>query len=80
MIGLGLALHLPTGRGLIDLGLALHLPTGRGLIGLGLASIRVLTYDITDLVGRIVACGVLAVAFLGIAWLYGRLTADQRDA
>lgn len=51
-----------------------------GLIGLGLASIRVLTYDITDLVGRIVACGVLAVAFLGIAWLYGRLTADQRDA
>jgi hypothetical protein len=48
-----------------------------GLVGLVIAAARVLTHDITDLLGRIVACGALAVAFFGIAWLYGRITADK---
>jgi hypothetical protein len=48
-----------------------------GLIGLVLAAVRVLTHDITDLLGRIVACAALAVAFFGVAWLYGRITADK---
>ena len=50
-----------------------------GLIGLVIAALRVLTHDITDLLGRIVACGALAVAFFGIAWLYGRITADKQE-
>ena len=49
-----------------------------GLIGLVIAAARVLTHDITDLLGRIVACGALAIAFFGIAWLYGRITADKK--
>ena len=48
-----------------------------GLVGLVIAATRVLTHDITDLLGRIVACGALAIAFFGIAWLYGRITADK---
>lgn len=51
-----------------------------GLIGLVVATIRVLAYDITDLQGRIAACGAVALAFFGIAWLYGRITADRKDA
>jgi len=50
-----------------------------GLVGLVIAALRVLTHDITDLLGRIVACGALAVAFFGIAWLYGRITADKQE-
>ncbi len=50
-----------------------------GLIGLVIAALRVLTHDITDLLGRIVACGALAIAFFGIAWLYGRITADKQE-
>lgn len=49
-----------------------------GLVGLFLAAARVLTHDITDLLGRIVACAALAAAFFGIAWLYGRITAEQK--
>jgi hypothetical protein len=49
-----------------------------GLVGLVIAAARVLTHDITDLLGRIVACGALAIAFLGIAWLYGRITAEKQ--
>lgn len=48
-----------------------------GLVGLVVAALRVLTHDITDLLGRIVACGALAIAFFGIAWLYGRITAEK---
>jgi hypothetical protein len=48
-----------------------------GLVGLGLASLRVVSHDITDLLGRIAACGALALAFFGVAWLYGRITSDQ---
>jgi hypothetical protein len=49
-----------------------------GLVGLGFAAARVLTHDITDLLGRIVACGALAIAFFGIAWLYGRITSEKQ--
>ena len=48
-----------------------------GLVGLGVATMRVLSHDITDMLGRIAACGAMAVAFFGIAWLYGRITSDQ---
>ena len=51
-----------------------------GLVGLGVATIRVLSHDITDMLGRIAACAAVAVAFFGIAWLYGRITADKGDA
>lgn len=51
-----------------------------GLVGLAIATIRVLSHDITDMLGRIAACTALAVAFFGIAWLYGRITADKKDA
>lgn len=46
-----------------------------GLIGLGVAVLRVLSHDITDILGRIAACAAVAIAFFGIAWLYGRITA-----
>jgi len=51
-----------------------------GLLGLVVATVRVLSHDITDLLGRVAACGAVAVAFFGIAWLYGRITADKQDA
>ena len=51
-----------------------------GLVGLGVATIRVLSHDITDLLGRIAACAAVAIAFFGIAWLYGRIKADGKDA
>jgi hypothetical protein len=51
-----------------------------GLVGLGVASVRVLAHDISDLLGRVAACAAVAVAFFGVAWLYGRITADKKDA
>ena len=39
---------------------------------LGLATVKLVAWDITDLVGRIIACAVAAAAFLGIAWAYAR--------
>ncbi|NBV52870.1 MAG: hypothetical protein EBR83_04980 [Verrucomicrobia bacterium] len=51
-----------------------------GLVGLGVSTVRVLSHDITDLLGRIAACAAVAVAFFGVAWLYGRITADKKDA
>lgn len=51
-----------------------------GLVGLGVATVRVLSHDITDLLGRIAACGAMAVAFFAIAWLYGRITAEKNEA
>ena len=50
-----------------------------GLVGLGVATLRVLSHDITDMLGRIAACAAVAVAFFGVAWLYGRITAEKRD-
>jgi len=49
-----------------------------GLVGLVIAAARVLTHDITDLLGRIVACGALALAFFGVAWLYGRIISEKK--
>jgi hypothetical protein len=49
-----------------------------GLIGLVIAAARVLTHDITDLLGRIVACAALAMAFFGVAWLYGRIISEKK--
>jgi hypothetical protein len=49
-----------------------------GLVGLVIASARVLTHDITDMLGRIAACAAVAVAFFGIAWLYGRITSEKK--
>ncbi len=51
-----------------------------GLIGLVIATLRVLSHDITDMLGRIAACAAVAVAFFGVAWLYGRITAEKKDA
>jgi hypothetical protein len=51
-----------------------------GLVGLGVATVRVLSHDITDLLGRIAACAAVAIAFFGVAWLYGRIKADVKDA
>jgi hypothetical protein len=51
-----------------------------GLLGLVIATIRVLSHDITDMLGRIAACAAVAVAFFGVAWLYGRITAEKKDA
>ena len=51
-----------------------------GLVGLGVATARVLSHDITDILGRIAACAAVAIAFFGVAWLYGRITAEKREA
>jgi hypothetical protein len=51
-----------------------------GLVGLGVATIRVLAHDISDLLGRIAACAAVAIAFFGVAWLYGRITAESKEA
>ena len=51
-----------------------------GLVGLGVATVRVLSHDITDMLGRIAACAAVAIAFFGVAWLYGRITAERKDA
>ncbi len=51
-----------------------------GLVGLVVATLRVLSHDITDTLGRIAACAAVAVAFFGIAWLYGRITATKQEA
>lgn len=45
-----------------------------GLVGLLVATINVVARDVHDVLGRIVACGAVAVAFLGVAWLYGKIT------
>lgn len=47
---------------------------------LGLATLKLVASDITDLVGRIIACAVAAAAFLGVAWAYGRTSRDDAGA
>lgn len=49
-----------------------------GLAGLALVTLRILAHDVTDLLGRIVACAALAAAFFAVAWIYGRLS--DKDA
>ena len=45
-----------------------------GLLGLLVATINVVARDVHDVLGRIVACAAVAIAFLGVAWLYGKIT------
>ena len=44
-----------------------------GIVGLVLATGHVILFDINDILGRIVACAVVAVAFFVVAWLYGKV-------
>lgn len=44
-----------------------------GIVGLVLATGHVILFDINDILGRIVACAAVAVAFFGVAWLYGKV-------
>ena len=50
-----------------------------GLAGLACATCRMFTVDITETGSRVIAVGVIAIAFLGIAWLYGRMNAEQQE-
>jgi hypothetical protein len=45
-----------------------------GIVGLVLATIRVVAHDIRDLPGRVAACAVVALAFLVVGWLYGKMS------
>jgi hypothetical protein len=44
-----------------------------GIVGLVIATGHVILFDINDILGRIVACAAVAVAFFGVAWLYGKV-------
>ena len=44
-----------------------------GIVGLVIATGHVILFDIHDILGRIVACAAVAVAFFGVAWLYGKV-------
>lgn len=44
-----------------------------GLVGLVIATAHVILFDIHDILGRIVACAAVAIAFFGVAWLYGKV-------
>ena len=44
-----------------------------GIVGLVIATGHVILFDIDDILGRIVACAAVAVAFFGVAWLYGKV-------
>jgi hypothetical protein len=37
---------------------------------LAVATLRVLTTDVTDILGRVIACGAVAIIFLAMAWVY----------
>jgi uncharacterized membrane protein YjjB (DUF3815 family) len=65
---------------LFTLGFALGTRSYRmlGLAGLVLATGHVILRDVHDLIGRIVACAVIAAAFFGVAWLDGRFV--KQDA
>ena len=50
-----------------------------GLAGLAFATCRMFYVDITGTASRVVAVGIIAVAFLGVAWLYGRMNNGKQD-
>ena len=50
-----------------------------GLAGLACVTCRMFYVDITGTTSRVIAVGVIAMAFLGIAWLYGRMNAEQQE-
>lgn len=45
-----------------------------GLVGLAMVAGRIVVHDVTDLLGRVLACAGLAAAFFAVAWVYGRLS------
>lgn len=50
-----------------------------GLAGLACTTFRMFKVDITDTTSRVIAVGIIAVAFLSVAWLYGRMNADKQE-
>lgn len=50
-----------------------------GLCGLVVATGHVIVHDVRDILGRIVACAAVAIAFFAVAWLYGRITSERKD-
>ena len=51
-----------------------------GLAGLAFATCRMFTVDITGTSSRVIAVGIIALAFLGVAWLYGRMNTEKQDS
>ena len=50
-----------------------------GLAGLACVTCRMFTVDITGTSSRVIAVGIIALAFLGVAWLYGRMNTEKQD-
>ncbi len=50
-----------------------------GLAGLACTTFRMFNVDITGTASRVIAVGIIAVAFLGVAWLYGRMNAEKQE-
>jgi hypothetical protein len=48
-----------------------------GIAGLVVATGHVILHDVHDILGRIVACAAVAVAFFGVAWLYGKVVKNN---
>ena len=48
-----------------------------GLVGLAFVTLRIVIHDVTDLLGRVLACAALAAAFFAVAWVYGRLSGKE---
>lgn len=51
-----------------------------GIAGLVIATGHIILFDIQDILGRIVACAAVAVAFFGVAWLYGKVVKSSAAA
>lgn len=51
-----------------------------GIAGLVIATGHIILFDIQDILGRIVACAAVAVAFFGVAWLYGKVVKPSAAA
>ncbi len=49
-----------------------------GLLGLAGTTCRVFAHDLATPLSRFIAIGVIAVAFIGVAWLYGRMNPDKK--
>jgi hypothetical protein len=50
-----------------------------GLAGLACTTCRMFSVDITGTASRFIAVGVIALAFLGVAWLYGRMNTEKQE-
>jgi len=50
-----------------------------GLAGLACVTCRMFYVDITGTSSRVIAVGIIALAFLGVAWLYGRMITEKQD-